>query len=169
MLFLTKYWRVILIGLILCTTFYYKYRYEATAQAYSDYKLTQSVLYDAEVKKNAELGKLQTIAINDVVATHAKQLKDANLNRVRETNNLKGSINEIRDALTIADNAIKLRDSARYNTLPKDEKDTSKLTEAARNSNLSIKTIIDACLVTDYDYEALYNAWNEQCKLGLCE
>lgn len=167
--FIAEHWRVILFGLICLYAFYQKTRYEATVQEFEAYKAKQAKLYDEQVAKNAILKQSGKILVDGLMATHKKQLADANLDRVKVTNKLKGSINEISDSLTIATDAIKLRNGWSSSSMPKVQTDTIGTTEAERNCYGQLTTVIDACKITDYDYKTLYNLYDGQCKLLGCE
>lgn len=160
---------IVIVALLISTTFY-KWRYDAEVKSLSDYKLTQQVLYDEAVKQYAIIKENSDKAITEVIASHKKQLSDLNLNRVREANKLKGSINEISDNLNIYRDSVSLRnESSSNNTLPAISKDTSGITETERTCYAQLATVIDACKVTDYDYEALYNAWDRACLIQGCQ
>jgi len=162
-------WRIILpliiISVMSLSILYYKTRYERTVHELGVFKAELL----ASQKAGELLEKASKAQLNSVMVEHERQLKQAKLEREKVTNNLKGSINEIRDSLTIANNAIKLRNESSNNTMRQVSADTEGFTEAERNCNAYLETVIDACKVTDIDYEALYNAWQRQCDLGLCE
>ena len=159
-----SYWKYIVMGLLLTTTVFFKVQYDRVSLKFNDYKLTQKILYESAVARNIELGILQDKNIASLIKEHEIKTKD----RIAVTTKLKGSINEIRNELTIANDAIKLRNSTSNYPLSKIQTDTKTATSASGNSNELLKTVVDACLITDYDYETLYKAWNEQCMLGLC-
>ena len=170
---LTLAWRykeLLLIAFLFVSVGYYKSRYESSVQALNDYKLAKKVLYDAAVTHNKKMKENADKALEEVITNHKKQLAGLNLDRVREANKLKGSINEISDSLNIYRDAIGLRnESTSYNAMPKVPETTEGITEAWRNCNAQLTTVIDACKVTDYDYEALYNAWDRTCLIHGCE
>jgi hypothetical protein len=167
-LLLTR-WRVILPIIIIVamslTILYYKTRHERTVQDLTDLK---SELL-ASQKAGELLQKASAIQLASVMANHEDQLKQANLDREKITTKLKGTINEIRNSLAVANNANGLRNENSHNALLKIPANTEGTTESERDCHTFLATVIDAGKITDYDYEALYNAWQRQCDLGLCE
>lgn len=170
MTFFLANWRIILIAGLVAIAGYYKISYDSVTRDLEAYKTTQKVLYEAAIKRNFDL-KLQSDKMAaDLIAEHKKQLELANLDRARETQKLKGSINEISNALTIAYDAIELRNqSSGNNTLPEVFKDSSGLAEAFGACNRTLVTVTEACKITTIDYGALYNAWDKQCLIHACE
>lgn len=164
---LWRYKAFILIGLLLLSTYHYKSRYDDMLKAYDDYKLKQQVLYDAAVERNEQIELKSKQAIANVIANNEKQLLDVGLDRKRETAKLKGSINEISNSLTIANDAISLRNSSTSNDA------MLKVPEAASGityiSPDSYRTVIDACKVTTHDYNALHDSWTNACLVHGCE
>jgi polyhydroxyalkanoate synthesis regulator phasin len=167
--FCLKHWRIILIGLICFYAYQQKTAHEASVQELATFKAKQAKLYDEQVAKTAILKQSSKILVDGLVATHKKQLADAKLDRAKVTDKLKGSINEISNSLTIATDAIRLRNGWSSSPLPKVQTDTTGLSETERNCYGHLATVIDACRVTDYDYKALYNLYDGQCKLLGCE
>ena len=167
-------WRIILPFVLLLSmslaVLYYKTRYERTTQAFEAYKADIVKQIATKEAENATLRRISANQIANIMANHQKQLADAKLDRANVTNKLKGSINEISDALTIAYDAIKLRNESTSNSAMSEiQTDSSGLAEAERNCNRALATVTEAAKVTDIDYEALYNAWKAQCDIGLCE
>jgi len=168
--FVMKYWRVILLAALVAIAGYYKMRYEAIKSDLEAYVLTAQVLYDDAIKENERIKNESEKEINSIMANHQAKLKELNLDRVRETNKLKGSINEISDNLNIAYSAISLRnESASNSTMSKIPKTSSGLAEACGNVYQSLITVTEACQITDLDYKALYNAWDRNCLIYGCE
>lgn len=167
--FILAHWQAFLVLAMLGAIYHYKSAYESEKTAFTAYKNEQKAEHDKQVLANKITQNAVKIQIDSVIADHAQALKDANLNREKVTNKLKGSINEIQNSLTIANSAIELRNSATGRDMPNLSENPAGLTEAIRNCNSSLTTIKDAALVTDYDYEALYSAWDRQCKLMACE
>jgi hypothetical protein len=170
MTFLLANWRIILIACLVAIAGYYKISYESVTRDLEAYKTTQEVLFQAAIKRNSDLKLQSDKLMADLISEHKKELEAENLNRARETKKLKGSINEISNALTIAYDAIELRnESSSNNPMPQILKDTSGLAEAFGTCNRTLITVTEACKVTTIDYGALYNAWDKQCIIHACE
>jgi hypothetical protein len=164
-----EHWRIILIGLICWYAYSQKTAHEAAVHELEAFKAKQAKLYGEQVAKNTILKQSSKVLVDGLMATHKKQLADAQLDRAKVTDKLKGSINEISNSLTIATDAIKLRNEWSSSSLPKIQANTEGLSETERNCYGQLTTVIDACRITDYDYKALYNLYDGQCKLLGCE
>lgn len=188
MLFLLKAWSVIrnvtgyiielavryplqIIIVLLCLySFWQKLQIDDIQQEYTEYK--RNIQYQADMAKvkNEVLRKQAETALNDVMATHKDSLTVEKLDRKRVEDKLKGSINEISNELNIYRDAVKLRNSATSSIdVSKVAEHTSGATDTKSNCNQTLATVVDACKVTDYDYEALYNLYNKQCQIYGCE
>ena len=163
-------WRIILIALICLYAFMQKTRYEAVVVEFEAYKA--NIAYQADMRKieNEILRKQALASKTEIVAIHTQQLADANLDRKRETDKLKGAINEVSNELNIYRNAIKLRNEFTsgidLSTLAENTSGTAKPTG---NCNETLATVVNACLVTDIDYETLYKLYQKQCDIFGCE
>lgn len=165
-----RYKELIIIGLLLASTLIFKTLWKNAKDDLAEYKLKQQILYDNAVRENEKI-KIQSVReINSIMANHQQQLKDLNLDRVHETNKLKGSINEISDSLTIAYDAISLRNQATgHSALSKVSETARESAEACGNVYQSLITVTEACKIVDLDYKALYNAWDRACLIYGCE
>lgn len=166
----TRYPLQFILVLVCCYAFWQKTRYDAIAYDFEAYKT--SVQYQADMQKaNNEILRKQAVAeVTNIVANHTQQLADAGLDRKRVEDKLKGSINEISNELNIYRDAVRLRNSATSSIdVSKVEEHTSGTADTKSNCNETLATVVDACKVTDYDYEALYNLYNKQCQIYGCE
>jgi hypothetical protein len=145
-------------------------RYDAIAIEYDTYK--SSIAYQAELQKqkNEMLRKEVVAHITEIVAVHTKQLADEGLDRKRVEAKLKGSINEISNELNIYRDSIKLRNESTSSiNVSSVAEHPSNSSQPSGNCNETLATVVDACKVTDYDYEALYNLYDKQCNIYGCE
>jgi hypothetical protein len=164
------HWREFAIFAICMYALWNKTHYDSEKRAFEAYKAEITQQAKEQQIKNDILRKQSKIELADIIATHKESLRVANLDRVRETKNLKGSINEIRNELTIYRDATKLRnESSNSSGVPKVAEDTSGITEPERNCYGQLATVIDACKITDYDYKTLYKLYDKQCQLFGCE
>lgn len=155
LLFLYAYWQKLQLGDI--------------QQEYTEYKRTIQFQADMQKAKNEILRKQAQDDRDGLIAEHKRQLAEAGLERDKVTKNLKGSINEISNELNIYRDAISLRNYANSVGVSKMAEDTLSISSTSGNCNETLATVVDACKVTDYDYEALYNLYNKQCKIYGCE
>lgn len=156
--------------IVCCYALWQKTRYDAIVSDYSKYKVSVKYLADMQKAKNEILRKQAEKERADIIELHKQQLAEAGLDRNRVTEKLKGSINEISNELNIYRSAIGVRNSTTNSVrVPTLAEDTSGTTEASGNCNQTLATVIDACKVTDYDYEALYNLYKRQCDIYGCE
>jgi hypothetical protein len=139
----------------------------------SDYAAYRSsVQYQADMQKakNEILRKQSENTVKAVIEEHKQALIGEGLDRKRVEDKLKGSINEISNELNIYRDAVRLRNSATSSIdVSKVAEHTNGTPEAIGNCNQTLATVVDACKVTDYDYEALYNLYNKQCQIYGCE
>lgn len=165
----TRYPLQFILVLVCCYSFWQKTRYDEIVSDYSAYK--DSIKYQADMQKvkNEILRKQAETTVTEIVAIHTQQLADAKLDRKRVEDKLKGSINEISNELNIYRDAISLRDSNSTNRVLSLAENTSGTAKPSGNCNQTIATVVDACIVTDIDYETLYNLYAKQCKIYGCE
>lgn len=156
--------------LVCCYAFWQKTRYDAIASEYETYKSSISYQYDLQKAQNEILRKQSETTVTEIVAIHTQQLADAKLDRKRVEDKLKGSINEISNELNIYRDAVKLRNESTSSIdVSKVAEHTSGTADTKSNCNETLATVVDACKVTDYDYEALYNLYKRQCDIYGCE
>jgi len=188
MLFLLKAWSVlcnvtgyiidlavryplqIIIVLLCLYSFWQKLQIDDISSEYTEYKRNIQYQVDMQKAKNEILRKQSKTALNDVIAVHKDYLTTEKLDRKRVEDKLKGSINEISNELNIYRDAVKLRNSTTNSIdVSKVAEHTSGTADTKSNCNETLATVVDACKVTDYDYEALYNLYNKQCHIYGCE
>jgi hypothetical protein len=165
----TRYPLQFILVLVCCYALWQKMRYDAIVSDYANYK--SSIAYQAELQKqkNEMLRKEVVAHITEIVAIHTKQLADEGLDRKRVEAKLKGSINEISNELNIYRDAVIVRNSATSSIdVSKVAEHTSGTPDTKSNCNETLATVVDACIITDIDYEALYNLYNKQCKIRGC-
>lgn len=160
----------IIIVLLCLYVLWQKTRHDAIVSEYEAYKRNIQYQVDMANVKNNILRKQAETTKTEIVANHKQQLADAKLDRKREADKLKGAINEISNELSIYHNAIELRNEFTSGIdLPKVEENTSGIAEASGNCNKTLATVVNACKITDIDYEALYNLYEKQCHIFGCE
>jgi hypothetical protein len=158
------------IALVVATSLYYKTRYDNVVDQFTIYKASVKAQAEIQEAKNAFLKKQTETTINQLIAVHKDSLTTEKLDRKLVEGNLKGSINEISNQLNIYRDAVKLRNSTTNSiNLPQVAENTSRPSEAGGNCNETLATVVDACKVTDYDYETLYNVYQKQCDIYGCE
>jgi uncharacterized protein YxeA len=170
MTFILQYWKYLVIAIILATTFFYKTRYDNVSEQFAEYKSSVKVQADLQEAKNAFLKKQSEDTVKAVITEHKQALISAGLERKKVEEKLKGSINEISNQLSIYRDAVKLRNFTTNSiNLLQVAENTSRPSEATGNCNETLATVVDACKVTDYDYETLYNVYQKQCDIKGCE
>lgn len=156
--------------IVCCYALWQKTRYDAIVSDYSKYKAAAEQLAKDKEHENEILRNYAKNTVKDVMATHKDYLTVEKLDRKRVEDKLKGSINEISNELNIYRSAIGVRNSTTNSVrVPTLAEHTSGTTEASGNCNQTLATVVDACKVTDYDYEALYNLYKRQCDIYGCE
>ena len=167
---LTRYPLQIILVLVCVYAFWQKTRYEAVNSDYEAYKVSVQLQADMQKAKNEILKKQAVAEVTNIVANHTQQLEVEKLDRKRVEANLKGAINEISNELNIYRSAIGVRNSATNSIdVSKVADYTNGTPEAIGNCNQTLAAVVDACKVTDYDYEALYNLYQKQCDIFGCE
>jgi len=162
-------YKVFIILAMVLAIFYYKTRYEHEKVAFQAYKAEIAQQAKEQQIKNDILRKQAETTVTEIVAIHTQQLADAKLDRKRVEDKLKGSINEISNDINIYRDAVSLRNSTSSINVSKVAENTSGTSNPSGNCNETLATVVDACKVTDYDYEALYNLYNKQCQIYGCE
>jgi type VI protein secretion system component VasK len=166
----TRYPLQFILVLVCVYAFWQKTRYDAIVSDYEAFRTSIQLQADMQKAKNEILRKQAATVLNEVMATHKESLIVEKLDRKRVEDKLKGSINEISNELNIYRSAVRLRNSATNSIdVSKVAKHTSNVADSGTNCNETLATVVDACKVTDYDYEALYNLYNKQCKIYGCE
>jgi hypothetical protein len=147
-----------------------KSQHNAIKRDFEIYKETVEQAGKFRELQNHLMKKQSDAALNDVIAPHKESLTLEKLDRKSVENKLKGSINEISNELNIYRDAVRVRNSATNSIdVSKVAEHTNGSAEAHGNCNETLATVVDACKVTDYDYEALYNLYNKQCQIYGCE
>lgn len=160
----------IIIALLCLYGFWQKLQIDDIEQEYTEYKRNIQYQVDMAKVKNEVLRKQAETALNDVMATHKDSLTVEKLDRKKIEDKLKGSINEISNELNIYRSAVKLRNSTTNSVrVPTLAEDTIRSASTSGNCNETLATVVDACKVTDIDYEALYNLYKRQCDIYGCE
>ena len=167
---LVRYPLQIILVLVCVYAFWQKTRYDDVNSDYAAYRTSVQLQADIQKAKNEILKKQAVAEVTNIVANHTQQLADAKLDRKRVEDKLKGSINEISNELNIYRDAVSLRNSTTSSIdVSKVAEHTSNAPEPKSNCNETLATVVDACKVTDYDYEALYNLYKRQCDIYGCE
>lgn len=166
----TRYPLQFILVLVCCYAFWQKSRYDAIVSDYAGYRSSIQFEVDMQNAENVILRKQAETALNEVMSTHKESLIVEKLDRKKVEDKLKGSINEISNELNIYRDAVKLRNYATSSIdVSKVAEHTSNAPDTKSNCNETLATVVDACKVTDYDYEALYNLYQKQCDIFGCE
>jgi hypothetical protein len=166
----TRYPLQFILVLVCCYAFWQKTRYDEIASDYSKYKSAAEQLAKDKEHENEILRNYAKNTYKQVIEEHKQALISAGLDRKRVEDKLKGSINEISNELNIYRGSIKLRNESTSSIdVSKVAEHTSGATDTKSNCNETLATVVDACKVTDYDYEALYNLYKRQCDIYGCE
>ena len=172
--FLLTRWRfvfpIFLISVMSLYCFSLKTRYTAIASELE--ALKANIAYQTQIQqvKNDILRKQAESTVKNIISEHKQALIGVGLDRKRVEDKLKGSINEISNELNIYRDAVSVRNSTANSIgVSKVAENTIRSTEASGNCNQTLATVVDACKVTDYDYEALYNLYQKQCDIYGCE
>lgn len=157
--------------ILLCLYIYWqKTRIDNITHEYMTYKSDIAYKYELQKVQNNILRKQAEQVFNDVMAVHKDYLTTEKLDRKRVEDKLKGSINEISNELNIYRDSIRLRNESTSSIdVSKVAEHTSGTADTKSNCNQTLATVVDACKVTDYDYEALYNLYKRQCDIFGCE
>lgn len=160
--FVVSYYKAFIFLALVLLVFFYKTSLERTTQRFERYK--QQVATNYEIIKAQTDAKQQSADI--IIAEMQKQLVGQTVARKK----LKGQVDEMADELSIYRDAIILRNSTTSGAaLPKVEQDTSRPSASESDCNSQLATVIEACTMTDYDYEALYNLYETQCRFFGCK
>jgi hypothetical protein len=166
----TRYPLQFILVIVCCYAFWQKTRYDAIASDYSKYKSAAEQLAKDKEHENEILRNYAKNTVKAVIDEHKQALIGAGLDRKRVEDKLKGSINEISNELNIYRDAVKLRNSSTNSIdVSKVAEHTSNVADSGTNCNETLAVVVDACKVTDYDYEALYNLYRKQCDIFGCE
>lgn len=166
----TRYPLQFILVLVCCYAFWQKSQHNAIKREFEIYKETVTQAGKFRELQNHIMKKQSEKAVNDVMATHKESLIVEKLDRKRVEDKLKGSINEISNELNIYRSAVKLRNESTSSIdVSKVAEHTSNTPDTSGNCNQTLATVVDACKVTDYDYEALYNLYKRQCDIYGCE
>ncbi len=164
--YLLKFWREILIGLILCLWWNEKTSHSATTQEYALFKQDIQVKSDKQALENALKAEIAEKQIEDSQFIHAKQLEL-----------LKGAYekrNQV-NVNTIANLRGKLREQVRSDTftMPQIESDTSRTAQEWGQHYTKLtrqyQTLADACSITTSDYNLLRDWADTGCQQIGCE
>jgi hypothetical protein len=165
----TRYPLQFILVLVCCYAFWQKTRYDEIVSDYSKYKAAAEQLAKDKEHENEILRNYAKNTYKQVIEEHKQALISAGLDRKRVEDKLKGSINEISNELNIYRDAVRVRNSTSSIDVSKVAEHTSNSSQPSGNCNETLATVVDACKVTDYDYEALYNLYQKQCNIYGCE
>ncbi len=168
--FAIEHWKVLAIVAMALAIFHFKTAYEREKHAYEAYKANVQLQADMQKAKNEILRKQAETTVTEIVANHTQQLAIEKLDRKLVEDKLKGSINEISNDLNIYRDSIKLRNESTSSIdVSKVAEHTNGTANSNGNCNQTLAVVVDACKITDYDYEALYNLYKRQCDIYGCE
>jgi hypothetical protein len=157
-----SYYKAFVFAALVLLVFFYKTSLESTTQRFERYKEQAAANYET-IKAKTD-AKQQSADI--LIAEMQKQLTGQSVARKK----LKGQVDEMADELSIYRDAVILRNSTTGGAaVSKVEQDTSRSAAPESDCNSQLATVIQACTMTDYDYEALYNLYETQCKFFGCK
>jgi hypothetical protein len=177
--FVIKHWRVILPLLILGYCLY-QYnaqvnRADAAIQALNEHISADNTARAERDRENLQKDKESGIAMAKVLADHAVSLAKHNLQRDRETKNLK-DLYEKRNEQLIG--GVNFNWSERVR-LEQERQATAGLSgiqtpaggvaESLRDCDAAYTTLERACKITTIDYNTLWTAWDKECQVKGCE
>ena len=160
------HWRLVLIGLMLGVTWYYKSAYSNAVSELATFKADIATQAEVQKAKNEVLRKQSVAKVAEIVAVHTQQIDTVKAEYEKRN---KTNVN------TIANLRIELRDKVRADSfaLPETPTNPSATTEEWRNSHSAItgqyQTLIDACTITTVDYNALRGWADNACNQVGCE
>jgi hypothetical protein len=177
--FTFKHWRVILPLLILG---YCLYQYNAQVnkanaaiKALNEHISADNTARAERERENLQKDKESGIALANVLADHAVSLAKHNLQRDRETKNLK-DLYEKRNEQRVGDVTFNWSERMR---LEQERQTTSGLlgiqtpasgiAEGLRDCDAAYTTLERACKITTIDYNTLWTAWDKECQVKGCE
>ena len=168
--FIAKHWRVILLGLIVSVALYYKSAYERTVQELATFKHD---IAELTAKTQHENEKKLIIAQNAVKTATLKsqaEMERLNLDRVRETKNLKGLYeNTLNRTKFNYDDRLRLEAERNRLGMSAADNDTSTLAESERNGDTAAyRTLERACQITTIDYNELRGWADAACNMAGC-
>lgn len=162
---LRAHWRLVLIGLILCTTWYYKSAYGTAVQELATFKAEIATLKAVKENENKILRNYAENTVSVLTEKHDNELKGIKNAFIKQ--------NKLAD-IAIGDLRNRLRESiGSADDLPKVDTNTERTTEEWRNHYSAIigqyETLKQGCAITTSDYNAL-RGWSDAACLQVgCE
>jgi hypothetical protein len=173
--FAFKHWRVILPLLILGYCLY-QYnaqvnRADAAIQALNEHMSADNTARAERERENLQKDKDSGIAMAKVLADHAVSLAKHNLQRDRETKNLK-DLYETRLNGTTFNWSERVRFAQERQAtagLLSIQTPAGGIAESLRDCDAAYTTLERACKITTIDYNTLWTAWDKECQVKGCE
>jgi hypothetical protein len=173
--FAFKHWRVILPLLILGYCLY-QYnaqvnRADAAIQALNEHISADNTARAERERENLQKDKESGIAMAKVLADHAVSLAKHNLQRNRETKNLKDLYETRLNGSTFNwSERVRLEQERQATTGLLDiQTPASGIAESLRDCDTAYTTLERACKITTIDYNTLWTAWDKECQVKGCE
>jgi hypothetical protein len=173
--FAFNHWRVILPLLILGYCLY-QYnvqvnRADAAIQALNEHISADNTARAERERENLQKDKESGIAMAKVLADHAVSLAKHNLQRNRETKNLKDLYETRLNGSTFNwSERVRLEQERQATTGLLDiQTPASGIAESLRDCDTAYTTLERACKITTIDYNTLWTAWDKECQVKGCE
>jgi hypothetical protein len=173
--FAFNHWRVILPLLILGYCLY-QYnvqvnRADAAIQALNEHISADNTARAERDRENLQKDKESGIAMAKVLADHAVSLAKHNLQRDRETKNLKDLYETRLNGTTFNwSERVRLEQERQATTGLLDiQTPASGIAEGLRDCDAAYTTLERACKITTIDYNTLWTAWDKECQVKGCE
>lgn len=171
--FIAKHWRVILLALIVSLAFYYKSRYEASVQELAAFKRDIAELTAKTQHENEKKLIIAKNAVKTATLKSQSEMQRLNLDRARETKNLKGLYENSQSVLNRNkfnyDARLRLETERHRAGMPKTADDTLTLTESGRNGDAAYSSLERACQITTLDYNELRGWADTACAMAGCD
>ena len=162
--FLLTYWKQSLLGVLLCVTLYYKQSYNNAVAELATFK--------AEIKTAAakqESDNAQKVKTANIIADNAQKAYAADIARLGlDRGKLKKELANEKDNITAMLNDAFIMRVNNSSSVREVSKSTSSLAESRGNCDTAI-TIVKAGQSCAIDYNSLYQAWVDNCKIYECE
>ena len=171
MLFLLKYWKQVGIAFAIIALVGYigvlKHQRDSARLDLKEFKLViEAERVEAQLK-NAAMERESSRKQSELVVTHSvtvNQIRDYYENRIKTFSNANAAL----------DNRLRVEANNYRTRLSEAVKAASQSTKGGGNSDPAIvgrdyETLREACSITTADYNALYEAWEIECRIKGCQ
>jgi hypothetical protein len=144
---------------------------DAAIQALNEHISADNTARAERERENLQKDKESGIAMAKVLADHAVSLAKHNLQRDRETKNLKDLYETRLNGTTFNwSERVRLEQERQATTGLLDiQTPASGIAEGLRDCDAAYTTLERACKITTIDYNTLWTAWDKECQVKGCE